>query len=117
MARRVLGNIEKRIDSKCSVAEVGCSHFNQNYELYVHFDVPPEPKVVCDLLFRAFDGMPLLSLDMVNPFTNKADGKETVGTSAADAALDQVKRNQTAIKQKVTDGREFCVIKSNPLYS
>lgn len=115
VAQRVLANLEKLIGSKGSIAEIGCSHINQSYELYVHFDVPPEPKVVVQSFFKAFEGIPTLVLDMVNPFTNKSDAIGSCKFDAADHALKVLKQNQDAIKAKVTSGAEFSLIKCNPL--
>lgn len=120
IARKVMDNVERAIaslKSKCLVDSVGCSVVTvQAFEVYVHFDVPPEASMAIKILSRAYEGLDPLRVDLVNPFTMDESDKDKCPLKTADLALQTIRDNEAEIKKRVTSGREYSLVKNDPLH-
>lgn len=118
VASQVLSSISKDLKNKPLagvVGEVGCSVSASlqmgafwEYNVYVHFALPPEPSLALMLLGNAFSGFEMSRLELHSPFQ-----KPTVTLKDSSHALSVIRQNQADIRQAVTEGARFSLIKSD----
>lgn len=118
VAEVVMRNIETKLGTRGTVHEIGCSYRDQSvYDIFIHFDFPPAPEVAIEVLGQAFEGLSILTLDLINPFSYSSSVVHDVSLDKLGNALKRIKQHQELIKKDVVSGAQFHRISNNSLYN
>lgn len=117
VANRVLDRVNRacRKQDAGEADEVGCSMGMteqigslQQFNVYIHFSMPPVPSAALQIIGSCFKEFDLVTLEMINPF-----GKPECGLKDSSHALRVIKDNQSQIMHNVTEGRRFYLVKTD----
>ena len=103
----------KEGESLGAVNEVGCSMslIEQmggfwEYNMFIHFAMPPTPENATRIIKDAFKHMDVINFAMMAPYK-----KPACGLKSSSHALQEIQDTQKKIRQDVVNGRRYYVVK------